>query len=214
MKRFKAIIFDMDGVIVDSEPLHERAFLEVFAEMGYAANHGVDFAAYYGRSDLELWVDFVAKHRPNQPLEELVEWKHSRLVKILREKQPIFPGLPELLEKCAARYRLAIASGSTHRVINEVLAMQNLRRLFLAVVSAEDVAEGKPAPDIFLRSAELLGVEARECCVIEDSAAGVAGALAAGMSVIAITNSLPAEKLARATSIVRGYAEIERLLIE
>ncbi|MEO8426378.1 MAG: HAD family phosphatase [Verrucomicrobiota bacterium] len=214
MKRFKAIIFDMDGVIVDSEPLHERAFREIFAEMGYGENHGVDFAAYYGRSDLALWIDFVAKHGPKQPLEELVEWKHSRLVKNLREKQPIFPGLPELLEKCAARYRLGVASGSAHRVINEVLAMQNLRRFFSAVISAEDVAEGKPAPDIFLRSAELLGVEARECCVIEDSAAGIEGALAAGMSVIAITNSLPAEKLARATSIVRDYAEIELLLLE
>jgi len=214
MKRFKAIIFDMDGVIVDSEPLHEHAFREVFAEIGYGANHGVDFAAYYGCSDLELWLDFVAKHRPKQSLEELVEWKHRLLVKKLREKQPIFPGLPELLEKCAARYGLAVASGSTHRVINEVLAMQNLRRFFLAVVSAEDVTAGKPAPDIFLRSAELLGVEAKDCCVIEDSAAGVEGALAAGMSVIAITNSLPAEKLARATSIVRGYAEIELLLLE
>jgi beta-phosphoglucomutase-like phosphatase (HAD superfamily) len=70
-KRFDAVIFDMDGVIVDSEPRHERAFLEVFQEMGLGENHGIDFASYLGRSDEALWIDFVAKHRPKQSLQEL-----------------------------------------------------------------------------------------------------------------------------------------------
>ena len=72
MPLFAAVIFDMDGVIVDSEPLHERAFLEIFAEMGYAANHGIEFRDYYGRSDRALWEDFIARHRPPQPLAELI----------------------------------------------------------------------------------------------------------------------------------------------
>ena len=91
--------------------------------------------------------------------------------------------------------------------------MRGLRRFFRAVVSSEDVAHGKPAPDIFLRAAELLGVQPTKCCVIEDSASGVEAALAAGMTVIAITNSLPAEKLSRATSVVETYEEIEQLLL-
>ena len=71
-EQFRAVIFDMDGVIVDSEPLHERAFREVFEEIGYGQNHGIDFPAYYGQSDLIVWRDFIARHRPSQSLDELL----------------------------------------------------------------------------------------------------------------------------------------------
>jgi HAD superfamily hydrolase (TIGR01509 family) len=213
MQHVTAIIFDMDGVIVDSEPRHERAFREVFHEMGYGETHGMDFPQYYGRSDRALWIDFIGKHQPPWSLEELTEWKQRRFLEIIRHEQPIFVGLPELLEKLAARYKLAVASGSFHPVIDEVLAMRGLRRFFPVVVSVQDVGKGKPAPDVFLRAAELLGVSPQSCCVIEDAAAGVEAALAAGMSVIAITNSLPAEKLSRATHVVGNYEQIEQLLL-
>jgi HAD superfamily hydrolase (TIGR01509 family) len=208
-----AIIFDMDGVIVDSEPWHEWAFREVFQEIGYGESHGMDFPKYYGRSDRALWLDFIEKHQPPWSLEELAEWKQRRFLEIIRREQPIFVGLPELLDKLALRYQLAIASGSFHPVIDEVLAMRNLRRLFPVVVSVQDVPHGKPAPDVFLRAAEMLQVRPERCCVVEDSAAGVEAALAAAMVVIAITNSLPRERLARATYVVDDYAAIEHLLL-
>ena len=91
--------------------------------------------------------------------------------------------------------------------------MKSLRKSFPVVVSVQDVAHGKPAPDIFLRAAELLGINPAACCVIEDSAAGVTAARAAGMTAIAITNTLPAEKLTHAHHVVRTYEEIERLLL-
>ncbi|MEK7685071.1 MAG: HAD family phosphatase [Verrucomicrobiota bacterium] len=213
MNLFEAIIFDMDGVIVDSEPRHERAFREIFTEMGYAETHGMDFAAYYGRSDRALWLDFIAKHRPSQALEQLASWKQRRFLEIIKHEQPIFAGLPELVEKLSRRYKLGVASGSFHPVIDEVLALRDLRRFFPIVVSVQDVAQGKPAPDVFLRTAELLAVPAPKCCVIEDAAAGVEAALAAGMKVIAITNSLPKSKLARATRVVSTYDEIDHLLL-
>ena len=213
MKRFAAIIFDMDGVIVDSEPLHERAFLEVFAEMGYGDTHGINFADYYGRSDKALWLDFIAKHHPPQPIEELLAWKQRRLVELVVAEKPIFEGLPELVERLAPRYKLGVASGSPHAVIDEVLRLENLRRFFPVVVSVTDVGKGKPAPDVFLRTAELLGAAPKDCCVIEDAAVGIEAALAAGMGVIAITNTLPAEKLMRASRVVKHYAEIETLLL-
>ncbi len=212
MQKFEAIIFDMDGVIVDSEPRHIRAFREVFGAMGYGERHGMDFEAYLGRSDRALWLDFVAKHQPKETLEELTAWKQRRLIEILRAEQPIFPGLPDLVAKVAVGHQLAVASGSLHPVIEEVLALKGLRRFFETVVSVQDVAHGKPAPDIFLRTAELLGVSAADCCVIEDSAAGVQAGKAAGMTVIAITNSLPATRLTQADAVVGTYAEIERWL--
>jgi HAD superfamily hydrolase (TIGR01509 family) len=213
MKRFDAIIFDMDGVIVDSEPWHEHAFREIFDELGYGDRHGIDFRSYIGRSDRALWEDFIEKHDPQHPLDHLLAMKQNRLIDILRREQPIFDGLPDLVEKLAGHYALAVASGSNHPVIDEVLAMRQLRRFFPVVASTQDVAKTKPAPDVFLHAAKLLAVPTDRCCVIEDSAAGVAAARAAGMEVIAITNSLPREQLRQATHIVDTYEAIERLLL-
>jgi HAD superfamily hydrolase (TIGR01509 family) len=140
--------------------------------------------------------------------------KQRRLIDILRREQPLFAGLPDLIEKLASRYRLAIASGSNHPVIDEVLGMKQLRRLFSVVVSVQQVACGKPAPDVFLRAAERLSVPAGRYCVLEDSAAGIQAARTAGMEVVAITNTLPAERLEAASYVVDTYEEIEALLLE
>jgi HAD superfamily hydrolase (TIGR01509 family) len=211
--KLEAIIFDMDGVIVDSEPLHEQAFRDVFDDLGYAQTHGVHFPDYYGRSDEALWQDFVNRHRPPQPFEFLMTSKRLRLIELIRRDQPIFEGLPDLVAKLAAHYPLAVASGSPHPVIDEVLAMGGLYRFFSAVVSVTDVGQPKPAPDVFLRAAALLGKRPDACCVIEDSAVGVTAARSAGMAVIAITNSLPADQLRHATCVVETYDAIEALLL-
>ena len=208
-----AVIFDMDGVLVNSEPLHERSFLDVFAEIGYAENHGVDFPSYYGQTDRIVWRDFVERHRPPHTLEELLQRKEVRFKRLLEVHQPIFPGVLELLPALRQRYALGLASGSRHPVIQAVLALSDLRAQFQAVVSSEDVLHGKPAPDVFLRTAQLLGVDPEHCWVIEDSIAGVEAALAAGMRVIAIPNSLPAAALARAHHVLHTYDEIGRLLL-
>jgi HAD superfamily hydrolase (TIGR01509 family) len=213
MKRFPAVIFDMDGVIVDSEPRHEQAFIEVFDRLGYATSHGIHFPDYIGRSDRAVWLDFIAAHQPPKPIEELTALKQDRLIEILLDRQPLFPGIEHLVERLAGQSRLAVASGSVHSVIEVVLGIRNLRRHFSVVSSVEDVGKSKPAPDVFLHAASKLGVAPVDCCVIEDSAAGVQAGLAAGMTVIAITNSLPAEKLSQAHYIVMDYGEIERLLM-
>jgi len=214
MRPLRAVIFDMDGVIVDSEPHHERAFRLVFDELGYGQNHGVHFPDYIGRSDVTVWHDFIARHRPPHSLEEMAALKQTRVLDLMRAAQPIFDGLPELAANLAARVPLAVASGSQHPVIEEVLAMKGLRQFFSAVVSFTDVPHGKPAPDIFLRAAELLGVAPADCWVIEDSKPGIAAGLAAGMRVIAISNTHPAAELRAATHVVRAYEEIETLLSE
>ncbi len=214
MRQVQAIIFDMDGVIVDSEERHERAFLEVVREIGYGDQLDFRFADYIGRSDQVMWVDFVARHKPPQPIEELLARKRQRMVDIIRREQPLFDGLPELLEKLAVRYALGLASGSERPVVEAVLGIKRLGRFFSAVVTDSDVQRGKPEPDIFLRAAELLKVGPRHCCVIEDSKPGVAASLAAAMQVIAITNTHPAEELGHATKVVETYQEIERLLLD
>jgi len=207
-----AVLFDMDGVIVDSEPHHERAFLQVFEEIGYGRNHGINFADFIGRSDLTVWHEFMARHNPPFELAELAALKQKRVLDLMRAAEPIFEGLPDLVRTLAAKFPLAVASGSQHPVIEAVLAMKNLRQHFSTVVSFTDVKHGKPAPDIFLRAAELLGIEPPRCCVIEDSRPGVAAGRAAGMQVIAITNTYPASELKGAHHVVKSYEEIEKIL--
>ena len=209
----RAVIFDMDGVIVDSEPRHEKAFLEILQQLGYGQTHGLCFADYIGRSDRDLWVDFIAKHNPPYALEELLEMKCQRVREIIRHEKPLFDGLLALIERLAASYVLALASGSDRLLIEEVLSLGNLRQFFAVAVSASEVERGKPAPDIFLHVAKAIGVAPRECWVIEDSKPGVEAALAAGMRVIAITNTHAATELGHATHVVSSYDEIARMLL-
>jgi HAD superfamily hydrolase (TIGR01509 family) len=213
MMRPAAVIFDMDGVIVDSEPRHERAFLEVVGELGYGDNHGVQFSKFVGRTDREIWVDFVTRHHPAHGLEDLLAMKRARVLEMLRREQPLFEGLPELIERLAKTFRLGVASGSEPLVVEEVLRFRDLRRFFSVVTTSSEVKHGKPAPDIFLRVAGLLGVQPSQCWVVEDSKPGVAAGLAAGMQVIAITNTYPAEELAHATKVVATYEQIGRILL-
>ena len=210
---FSAVIFDMDGVIVDSEPRHVTAFMDVFRELDMEHTHGIEFEAYLGKSDESVWVDFVNMHQPKQSLGELQDWKQNRLIDILREEEPIFPGIPELVQLLGKHVPLAVASGSLHPVIDAVLEFDGLRQYFDAVVSIQDVGNRtKPEPDVYLRAAELLKVNPAEICAIEDSAAGVQAALNAGMQVIAITNSLPMEQLVHATCVVDKFQEVRDLL--
>jgi HAD superfamily hydrolase (TIGR01509 family) len=213
MSQSEAVIFDMDGVIVDSEPRHEAAFLEVVRAIGYGERLNLHFDDFVGRSDHELWQAFIKTHQPPYSLQELLELKRQRVIEIIRREQPLFEGLTALVEKIASCYCLGVASGSERLVVEEVLALQGLRKFFRATVTASDVKHGKPAPDIFLRTAELLEVRPQSCWVIEDSKPGIAAGLAAGMRVIAITNTYPAAELRQATHVVSTYPEIERLLI-
>jgi len=209
----EAVIFDMDGVIVDSESRHEKAFLEVVEQIGFGGRHGLRFEEYIGRTDHDLWRDFIAMNQPPHALEDLLAMKNRRVVEIIRQDQPLFAGLPELVEKLSKHYRLALASGSERPIVDEVLALRGLKRFFSATLAGSEINRGKPDPEIFLRAAALLGVEPAQCWVIEDSKPGVVAGLAAGMRVIAITNTHSAGNLRNATRVVRTYPEIQDILL-
>ena len=208
MSRYEAVIFDMDGVIVDSEPRHKRAFLQVFDEMGYADTHGIVFEDFLGQSDRAVWKHFVKVHQPQQDIDHLTDWKEQTFIKMLHDEQPIFKGVPELADRLRTTHPLAVASGSVHRIIDEVLSLQGLRERFKAVASVDDVQHAKPAPDIFLYAAKLLNVAPEKICVIEDTLAGIQAAEAAGMDVVAVTNTFPKEAVTHANFVSDTYEEI------
>jgi HAD superfamily hydrolase (TIGR01509 family) len=213
VKKFSAIIFDMDGVIVDSEPLHQQAFEDLFAELGRKHDHGIVFHEYYGRSDGALLRDFIGKHQLPHELEDLTARKLKYFLGYLRERRPVFKELHVLVPELARRYKLGVATSSSHHVADVVMEISGLGPHFNLIVAREDVRFPKPDPEIYFMTARKLGVRPSTCCVIEDSIHGIQAAKMAGMTCIGLTSSLPPEKLHRADLIARNYDDVRRMLL-
>lgn len=213
MKRFSAVIFDMDGVIVDSEPLHKKAFEALFDELGRKHNHGIVFHEYYGRSDKVLLKDFIDRNNVPFELEDLTQRKLKYFLRYLREHRPVFKELHSLVPELASHYKLAIASSNFRSVIDVVMEITGLRPHFNVIVGYEDIRFTKPDPEIYFTAAKRLGLRPSQCCVIEDAAMGVQAAKMAGMTCIGLTTSLPPEKLQQADFIARNFDDIRQFLL-
>jgi HAD superfamily hydrolase (TIGR01509 family) len=213
MKRFAAIIFDMDGVIVDSEPLHQKAFERLFEELGKKHDHGITFHEYYGRSDRILLKDFIERNQVPLELEDLTQRKLKYFLQYLRERRPVFKELHSLVPELAKRYKLAVASSNFRHIIDVVMEISGLRSHFNVIVGYEDIRFTKPDPEIYFTAAKRLGVRPSQCCVVEDAALGVQAAKMAGMTCIGLATSLPAEKLQRADFVAKNFAEVRAILL-
>lgn len=208
----QAVLFDMDGVLVDSEPLHEATFARITAELGYP-EHGLHFHHYLGKRDEIIWQDFLARFKLPHKLDDLVARRQDAFLEAMQRETTVFPGLRPLLEDLRIRYKLALASGSSRRIVEGMMLAAQLESFFPVRISANDVRHTKPDPECFLKAAAALHVAPEQCVVIEDSMGGVEAAHRADMHAIAITNTLPGEKLAHADVVVDDYEEIRRLLL-
>ena len=213
----RALVFDFDGVIADDEPLHLAAFQRTLAAEGVALTAEAYYARYLGFDDHDAIVEALREAgRPLTPerAEALMAAKAGHFLDLVRDGVRISPGVQEFVRAAAARVPLAIASGALRREIALILAQAGLTRAFAAIVSAEDVEEGKPSPAAFLCALERLRERAPDlatehCLVVEDSRAGIEAARRAGMRCLAVTNSYAAEALADADLVVRSLAEVE-----
>jgi beta-phosphoglucomutase len=180
------IIFDMDGVLVDSEPVHLAATRELLA--GYGVPFAdADNAAFIGQTDPEMFAILCARHPGLPNPQQLTHARVAAVVALVARVCPPLPGVPDVPRALrAAGYRIAVASSSDPQVIAATLAAAGLGRDFDTVVSGHEVPRSKPAPDIFLETARRLGVPPAACAVIEDSPNGVKAARAAGMLTVAI----------------------------
>jgi HAD superfamily hydrolase (TIGR01509 family) len=185
----RAVILDMDGLLVDSEPIHWLTLNRVLAEYGHHVDEEEN-AAYVGQPEVETWRMVMAKRGIPADLNELSRERARVFSEILRtEGIPLMPGAMELVKACKEKgYPLAIATSTPPGTVREVLAASGFDREVEIVVSAYDpeVKQGKPAPDVFLRAASLLGVEPARCLVFEDSGLGIQAAKAAGMRCVAV----------------------------
>lgn len=182
----KAVIFDLDGTLIDSEPNY---FL---ADQRLLARYGVPFTEedkrhYIGGSNLDMMRDFVRRYGIRETPEALAEMKNALYLELAEADTPLYAPMKAFLDRLVARnIPVAIASGSGPGVIARLLAKVGIAQHFEHTVSAEEVGQGKPAPDIFLEAARRLGIPPQHCVVVEDSRPGVEAAERALMRCIAV----------------------------
>jgi beta-phosphoglucomutase len=207
-----AILFDFDGVIVHSEPLHFEAFRAVAAEEKIELSEAEYYQELIGFDDRGAFRHLFKKHnRPLEPKTLLrVLTRKSEAVRgmIEQRKYSALPGVEEFVRGVWRSYPLAICSGALREEIEAMLEGVNLRDCFQVIVAAEDVTKGKPDPEGYLKAMKLLGqahgrsFTPAECLVIEDAPTVVASVRQAGFAVLAVATSYPPEKLAEANFVV------------
>lgn len=181
------IIFDMDGVLIDSEPVHAALEQKIFADLGLricAAEH----SEFVGMSPRGMWAKIRERHGLARSVDALVRAETKiKIREFAGMRLHAMPGVKRLLRLLShSGHVLAVASSSPGELIEGITRKLGFRSLFAQVVSAEEVAYGKPAPDVFVRAAQLCGRPPADCVVIEDSANGVRGAIAAQMRCIGL----------------------------
>ncbi len=191
---FQAIIFDLDGTLVDSEPIHCTAWLETLAGHGLEYDHGW-FEQWIGTSDRTLAEHVIREHALELEVSHLQLAKQEHYHRLIVTEGRLFNGVAEALDRFGRRFPLAIATNSSRLDAEHVFKATGLDKLVRTVVTADDVDNLKPEPDIFLLAAERLAVAPGHCVVIEDSPAGSEAAHRAGMYVLGLTSSQPAERM-------------------
>jgi beta-phosphoglucomutase-like phosphatase (HAD superfamily) len=205
----RAVIFDFDGVLVDSEPLHFRALRDSLHPEGIRIGEEEYYKGYLAHDDRTAIRLALEAHgvSPSLVRVDSVARRKAELFGELAGGIPLFPGAAELVRSLAGQVPLAIASGARHDEIETILQAVGLRDAFFALVGADDVAHGKPDPEPYLRAMTCLftrapGLAPAECLAFEDSGPGIASARAAGMKVVAVAHSYPPEKLGAAHRVV------------
>ncbi len=203
-------MFDLDGVLIESEQIWDTVREGLARERGGRWGPGAH-RAMMGMSTPE-WVAYMREELGvDMAPGDLAAEVSRRIADRLRHDPPVIPGAPEAVRALADRWPLGLASSSSRPVIEAALTATGLAGVFRATVSSEEVARGKPAPDVFLRAAELLGVPPARAVAVEDSTAGIRAAHAAGMAVVAIPNRAyppDAGVLALAAEVLDGIGEL------
>ena len=211
----KAIVFDFDGVIVDSEPMHYQAFAAVAGDLGIQFTYADYAAQYIGFDDRDAFAAMLKIHldatsdRP--PLEQLIRRKAEHFETLVAKGTSVYPATVKLILAAAGKLPLAIASGAGRRDIDLILEPLRLRDPFDVIVSADDVRRSKPDPETYVRAVhELAGLHRgldlapADCLAIEDTTSGIDAALEAGLWTLAVAHTTAAEHLGAAHRVVQN----------
>jgi len=204
-----AVIFDMDGVLVDSYHAHYQSWVAMAQREGFTFTEE-QFAPTFGRTSREIIAHFWGADLTDERIAEMDAAKEAEYRRIVEDDFPAMPGARELIERLAANgFPLAVGSSGPPENVAMVLDQLGVGACFRAVVTGMDVTRGKPDPQVFLIAAERLDVAPPRCVVIEDAPAGVAAARAAGMKSIGLVSTgRTREELAEADLVVRHLSEL------
>jgi beta-phosphoglucomutase len=219
----QAIVFDFDGVIADSEPLHLRAFQQTLAEEQIELSPSDYYSRYLGYDDIGL-LQALAVDRgiamSDRKVTALVARKGARIQEMLHDGHVLFPGAVEFIRVAAAEVPIAIASGAMKHEIEAITTAAGVRGLFSAIVSAGDTPQSKPSPAPYrlaferLRQSSGRDLDPRRSVAIEDSRWGLESARRAGLRCVGVTNSYPAAELEGAELVVEGLGTLTLAALE
>jgi len=207
----QAIVFDFDGVIADSEPLHLKAYQALLEPQGIHLDEATYCERYLGYDDEGAFRRIAEDNGlllGDEEIEMLIVEKGHVFERLIGSRDVLYPGAAECVRRLAAVWPVGIASGALRADIDLMLNAAGLQDLFRFIVAAGDTDATKPAPDPYLRAAELHGIAPGACVAIEDSHWGLESARAAGMRTIAVTHTYPRAALAGAGAIVDSLAEL------
>ncbi len=204
----KAVLFDMNGVIISDESIHESAFKETVKSFGVKLAHQDYLDLCAGKTD-KLGYQNIAEHFEKKlPIEKLLIEKAKLYLSIFPAKKKICEGVVDLIKRLSDDYVLAITSGASKEEIKLVLQEFELTKYFKTIISADDINNSKPHPEPYLTTCEKLQLKPQECIVIEDSPSGVISAKTAGCYCIGITTTHTKEELHKCNLIINSFAEI------
>ena len=213
-RKLEAVLFDMDGVIIDSEPLWSKAEQQLLARRNL--RYSPQLKTVMMGLDSSEAVGFLIKHYDlKESVGDVVEERNQLIAGLFRELLRPMPHALQLVRSVhAAEIKTGLASSSPKELVDLALGRLNITGLFDLILSGDQVARGKPAPDIYLTAARKLGVSHESCLVIEDAPHGVAAAKAAGMCCLAISTSASEPELAAADRVVGDFDQVDLALLQ
>lgn len=212
MKR--GLIFDMDGVLIDSGPYHWRSWQQLAEENGLVASEAL-FQETFGRTNRYILPRFFGRPLSDAEIARYAERKEALYREIIRGTAQPMPGLLPFIDRMRERgWRIAVGSSGPRENVELVLDLFALRSCVQGYTCAEDVTHGKPDPEVFLKAAERIGCAPARCVVVEDALPGLEAARAAGMKCVAITTTNPRARLSGADLVIDSFLELEPKTVE